>query len=255
MDSLHRFYQWVITAPSLFEPRPPLDNLPALPHHSLPLGETYSGNPRLGFLYQYLCERWFEHSDDHQIVMTEEQINVDGRTLGEIDFIIQDRSNHQFEHWEVAIKFYLLHGSHWYGPNSKDRLDIKLKRMIDHQLTMSQTASFKQKYPQISPISLHLLLQGRLYVNPFIDQDIPESCHGYALNASQIQGKWCYENQWHLIAEPLYPLEKYQWATGATKLGEPIDKPTDRFVHVQTSSGEFWFVVPNHWPNEPKPRS
>ena len=48
------------------------------------------------------------------------------------------------EHWEVAVKFYLQHSRHekwssWIGPGQRDRLDLKLGRMIDHQLPLSKT--------------------------------------------------------------------------------------------------------------------
>ncbi|WP_425433983.1 DUF1853 family protein [Oceanisphaera psychrotolerans] len=33
---------------------------------------------------------------------------VDGTTLGAFDFIVWDRASQRIEHWELAVKFYLI---------------------------------------------------------------------------------------------------------------------------------------------------
>ncbi|MDF4856260.1 DUF1853 domain-containing protein, partial [Vibrio parahaemolyticus] len=32
---------------------------------------------------------------------------------------------------------------------------------------------------------------------------------------------------------------------------QPIEKPMERFEHAQTADGEFWFIVPDNWPQNP----
>ena len=58
MTVLQRFYQWIIDSPPLLEIRPPVSDLRAFSSpHSIDASHTYNGNPRLGFLYQHLCEQ------------------------------------------------------------------------------------------------------------------------------------------------------------------------------------------------------
>ncbi|TOH24507.1 DUF1853 family protein, partial [Vibrio parahaemolyticus] len=81
--------------------------------------EEYQGNPRLGFLYQHLCTAALANSEEYEILAEEIQLNdSDGKTIGAIDLILKNRTLDQLEHWEVAIKFYLLHEGVWYGPNA-----------------------------------------------------------------------------------------------------------------------------------------
>lgn len=251
MNQLQRFYQWVSNSPSLFELRPPMVDF--LNNTIPPLSESlrYDGNPRLGFLYQYLCTHVIESTEHFQIELEEIQLNAAcGRTLGAIDLILHNQQKQRFEHWEVAIKFYLLHNGTWYGPNAHDQLDKKLDRMLSHQLKMSHTDEFRNEHSQYEPLTEQLLMQGRLYINPFSPEEVPNECLGYPLNPTQINGYWCYQSQWDLLEEPLYELEKPLWAVGREEFATPIEKPDGRFVHAQTESGQFWFVVPDSWPNK-----
>ncbi|MGF1755454.1 DUF1853 family protein [Vibrio makurazakiensis] len=251
MTTLQRFYQWIIDSPPLLKITPPISDLSVFASNkSIDSLHTYQGNPRLGFLYQHLCEQIINASSNYSIKYDEVQINVEGRTLGAIDFILEEERNHKLQHWEVAIKFYLLHEQTWFGPNSHDQLDMKLNRMLSHQLAMSSSTAFVEQYPEIDIDSEHLLMQGRLYTNPFLEQNIPTECLGFDINSSQVNGFWCYQHQAHLIGEALYPLTKDQWAAGTNEFtGEPLTKFGDRFVHGQTQSGKFWFVMPENWPH------
>lgn len=162
--------------------------------------------------------------------------------------MLRNTESNQIEHWEVAIKFYLLYNGIWYGPNAHDQLHAKLDRMLTHQLKMSDRPEFQKIIPLNDAPQERLLMQGRLYINPFTPEPTPSECLGYELNPSQISGYWCYQSQWELIGKPLYHLHKPCWAIGTDDLSQPIEKPSDRFVHAQTEDGQFWFVVPDSWP-------
>lgn len=248
---LKPFINWIIHSPTLFAApgneivasHPPFTSVNT---HSI---EPYQGNPRLGFIYQYLCSQLFSQSDEFKLLAEEIQIQQDNKTVGAIDFIVKN-SHAEIEHWEVAIKFYLLHGARWYGPNAKDRLDKKLSHMLNHQLTMSSHPCFIAQYPQWRNIKHKLLIQGRLYINPFLQQQIPTGCAGYPLNTSQINGYWCYQSQFRQVKQPLYILDKQKWAVGEAIHHKPYTGQSERFVHCQAENGDFWFVVPDGWPNE-----
>ncbi|ELB2893219.1 DUF1853 family protein [Vibrio alginolyticus] len=251
MNQLQRFYQWIATSPPLFKLRPPFATLEDLTVTPLKNTEQYNGNPRLGFLYQHLCTAVLSSSERYQVIAEEVQLNdIEGKTIGAIDLVLRNTESNQIEHWEVAIKFYLLYNGVWYGPNAHDQLHTKLNRMLTHQLKMSDRPEFQKIIPLNDAPQEHLLMQGRLYINPFTPEPTPSECLGYELNPSQISGYWCYQSQWELIGKPLYHLHKPCWAIGTDDLSRPIEKPSDRFVHAQTEDGQFWFVVPDSWPGD-----
>lgn len=242
---------WVIKTPTLFEHASPLvKKVPFSPPSNEQYWPPYQGNPRLGFIYQSICQQLFTLTPRYNAVSEEIQLNEHGKTLGAIDFIVKNRQTNEYEHWEVAIKFYLLHQGRWYGPNAEDRLDRKLSHMLNHQLTLSSHPIFCENYPLWAKAKPHLLIQGRLYTNPFQSENLPKECLGYPLNRTQIQGHWCYQDQVSLIDEPLYSLDKPQWLTGRGKTSSPYfaDHLAQEFIHCQSESGLFWFIMPRHWP-------
>jgi len=243
---------WIVTTPSLIEGNHIITDSTPFMNSNVNISNYYQGNSRLGFIYQYLCSELFQHSDHYEFLAEEIQIIKDKKTLGAIDFILKNKIDNTFEHWEVAVKFYLLFDGVWYGPNPQDRLDKKLHHMMTHQLKMSQTDVFKDEYPQWLTLSPKLLMQGRLYVNPFQCESIPKYCLENRINKERINGCWCYQSEIEKILEPIYPLEKWQWIVGDTDTTsrDPITSFGDRFIHCQSATGIFWFIVPNHWPKQ-----
>ncbi|MCL9773225.1 DUF1853 family protein [Vibrio sp. S4B1] len=249
-DYLPEFATWISQVSSLTYGDPRLETKLPPSADFVPLDTApYHGNPRLGFLYQELCRRHFEQHPDYDVVAEEIQLQQDKKTLGAIDFLISNKRQSTLEHWEVAIKFYLLKDNRWYGPNAKDRLDMKLSRMLDHQLLMSDTDAFKAQFPDLAPNSKHLLMQGRLYVNPFNIEPVPKQCLGFDLDEHNIAGFWCYQKDIAKLTEPMYTLPKHLWATGFTgPKPQALTCWPEHFVHCQSESGQFWFIVPNDWP-------
>ncbi|SUP09810.1 type II citrate synthase [Vibrio metschnikovii] len=245
---IKQLMQWVVTTPPLFQGSEPIVSKVPFIQPSYQQWPTYQGNQRLGFIYQFLCQQLFTATPRYNAVSEEIQLNQQGTTLGSIDFIAKNRKTEQYEHWEVAVKFYLLHQGNWYGPNAEDRLDLKLNHMLNHQLPLSSNEAFCKHYPLWANAKPHLLMQGRLYTNPFQPEPVPNECLGHPLNPSQIQGHWCYQHQQSLIDEPLYRLEKPQWLTGRDKQSPRYQGEDLGFVHCQSQSGLFWFIMPNDWP-------
>ncbi len=242
--------QWVQNRPPILTEKPPI--VGHSPFSGLRTIESpiYLNHSRLGFVYQDVCAQLFKLSDTYQIEAEEIQLFEQKKTIGAIDFIIRNLQNSQLEHWEVAVKFYLLHDSKWFGPNAADRLDIKLDRMLNHQLKMSSTQSFIDLYPKWNPIKPKLLMQGRLHINPFSLEAIPTHSLDYQINPESIDGFWCFFSQRHLIKSQLYPLTKVQWTTGARDFSDPIELSSGkRVTYAQTKNREFWFIVPDDWPN------
>ncbi|EFK97529.1 protein containing DUF1853, partial [sediment metagenome] len=73
------------------------------------------------------------------------------RTLGEYDFLFRDAST-VVCHWEAAVKFYLqaeplAEQRAFIGPGTRDRLDLKLNRVFQHQLLLGSTQAGQLALP------------------------------------------------------------------------------------------------------------
>jgi len=247
-EKLAEMTHWIVTqSPILLTNKSPAAINPftnMLPPENM----TNFGETRLGLIYQELCRQLFEANPNFDVLADEVQLFNEKRTIGAIDFLL--KHNTQCEHWEVAIKFYLLKNKLWYGPNSQDRLDKKIHKMTTHQLKISESEQFRQRFPKLNSVIQKMLIQGRLYINPFEYENIPDKCLGYALNPSSIHGYWCYHHQLSFIKEPLYKLQKADWITNTLKKDKPYTEVmTEYSVHCKTESGQFWFIVPDTWPN------
>ncbi len=102
-------------------------------------------NSRLiGKYFENLVKFWLQNGiHPYKLIVSNLQINSGGKTRGEFDFILQDKTNGKFIHLEVAGKFYLaLHNSgEWidlFGPNGIDNLDVKLRKLLEEQMLLSE---------------------------------------------------------------------------------------------------------------------
>lgn len=99
----------------------------------------------LGSYFECLWQFFFQSSPDWQLLDHHIQIHQGKQTLGELDLLARNTRNKQAYHIELAVKFYLkpanLSGeqlSHWLGPQSHDRLDLKLHKLANKQLPFLQ---------------------------------------------------------------------------------------------------------------------
>jgi hypothetical protein len=128
--------------------------LAALDLAPLPLHSYIAARPtrRLGHYFEALIKFWLTHMPDTQLIATNLQVHDGLRTLGEYDFLFRDNSA-AVCHWEAAVKFYLQQEAlaeqrAFIGPGTRDRLDIKLDRVFQHQLVLGHTHAGQQALPQ-----------------------------------------------------------------------------------------------------------
>lgn len=104
---------------------------------------------RLGLRFEYLIWFWLLDQDYHDYHLLGHSLQIiEGRqTLGELDFLVFNRSTQCIEHWEVALKYYLaeadLHLSHWYGLNRDDTLYKKLNHFSQQQFKFEHVAQYQ----------------------------------------------------------------------------------------------------------------
>jgi hypothetical protein len=106
---------------------------------------------RLGHYFETLITFWLSHVPGTQLIATNLQVQDEQRTLGEYDFLFRDAGG-EIYHWEAAVKFYLqaepLAETHAFiGPGTRDRLDLKLRRVFQHQLLLGNSAAGQQALP------------------------------------------------------------------------------------------------------------
>lgn len=147
-----------------------LDKNPA-PLHQL-LAQQKDG--RLGHYFETLIAFWLSWDNNpHYRLITQSLPVLEGkRTAGELDFLVANSTTGKIEHWEVAVKFYLgllpsKHYKDWRGSGLSDRLDIKVNRLVDHQLTLGSHPSVleflaQQNLPETPPEPV-CLLKGCLF--------------------------------------------------------------------------------------------
>ena len=100
-------------------------------------------NVRLGHLVEKIVSELIKASTNYKLLYENVQIIEDKKTIGEIDFIIQNENTKQLIHLELAYKFYLFDPSissepinNWIGPNRNDSLKEKLEKLKTKQFPL-----------------------------------------------------------------------------------------------------------------------
>lgn len=99
-------------------------------------------NIRLGHQIEHLFFQILEHSKEFNILIYNEPIRNDQRTLGEIDFILENTNSKQLVHVELTYKFYIIDTNistkeyKLIGPNRKDAFFTKLEKIKKTQFPL-----------------------------------------------------------------------------------------------------------------------
>ena len=141
-NQLQRDIQWILDCPDLLE-----GDAQHLRLQNIAISADERVEPsthKVGRYFEHLVAAMLRHSLDHHLHDQSVQIIRDGRTLGELDFIYDDRTG-VLTHCEVSLKYYLYYpqenssGSHFIGPNPNDTFENKVSRLMSHQIPLSQT--------------------------------------------------------------------------------------------------------------------
>jgi len=199
-------------------------------------------------------------------------IRADGRTLGEFDFLIRPQSQTTYHHLELCVKFYLANGPlaqppSWLGINPSDRLDIKLARLRDHQLRLSEMAPAAAwlAAQQISVSSVSGLMLGMLFFPRTADWQTAPGPLG--ASAGLARGWWCRGGEIAQRAterEQFIELDRLHWLA-PLPVSDPARLVDSRVIaaraaqrarmvsrrggaHEQYRELDRGLVVPDHWP-------
>ena len=242
-SQLARDLQWSIESASLIDCELPEEfdwsKCPKQKISHLQQSMPQPNTKRVGRYFELLVEFWLREIQELEIIASQQQIQQDGRTIGEIDFLYR---NHRGElcHCETAVKFYLhlpesnSAGSHFIGPNAADNFEKKTERLFHHQLQIS-----RDHFPDVK--RRIAFVKGRIFYRPNEPRPrkLPER-----LSASHLAGTWIRSSQLKSL-EGLYPdcvfqvLKKPYWLTNeaATSIDshDDLSQITNRLVkHFQT---------------------
>ena len=115
--------------------------LEALDEHPKPLEDFLEEHPTrlLGKRFELLIRFWLEQSPHFRLHASGVPLYDAGKTVGEVDFILEEVDSGTWTHLEVACKFYLGYNNSkqwhdWRGPNAQDTLKLKMDK-LDRQLS------------------------------------------------------------------------------------------------------------------------
>lgn len=216
IDTLHdpavRDLAWVIGSPGLVETSHPTYEgrvvsdawcgeqlqtctswLAALDAAPQQLHEYIAARPtrRLGHYFESLISFWLARIPDTQILACNLQVQHEQRTLGEYDFLFRD-AGAEIVHWEAAVKFYLqveplAEQRAFIGPGTRDRLDLKLDRVFQHQLLLGMSDAGSQALPQgVKLDKAQAYIKGYL----FYHVSTPEKLAVPGISAAHLTGWW-----------------------------------------------------------------
>ncbi len=156
----------------------------------------------IGAYFESLWAFYLHSNPRYELIAKNLQANSKTRTEGEFDFIVLDNDSGHYIHQEIAIKFYLGFSQQnlyrfsdkkniWLGPQCKDRLDVKMDKMINSQIKLSSKDSGKQALrsinidPDANSIKSQLLVKGYLFYPTTPSVIAPVFC-----NQSHLRGRW-----------------------------------------------------------------
>ncbi|MEP1896813.1 DUF1853 family protein [Alloalcanivorax venustensis] len=260
--------EWLTQAPPLITPPPGCDSADAALRYCA--GEpgvlrraagTLAEQPRprrLGQHFENLVAAVLQHSQRYRLVARNVPLRLNGKTLGELDMLVEDRDTGELMHWELALKFYLgLPGGPeeraWPGPNPRDQLVTKIRHLHDRQLTRCDD-------PVVAALLAEqgwrvgrkvLLTRGRLF-HTESGTALPEET-----NPSHQQGTWLYartletagavipHDHWHCPRTLSDNRTDFVAAEVLRDYVQTLSSP----VMIRTESGSITFAAPDSWPD------
>ena len=190
---------------------------------------------RLGHRAEALLRFFLQHGPAARLVAANLPVRgAAGRTLGECDFLLRTPDGRRL-HWELAVKCYLDAGAgatplaRYVGPGLADRFDVKLARLLDHQLPLSSRTEFGAAAAAFgaAPWQAQMCVRGWLF-----DRWRPDGARrdggetgvqaraAAGVNPDCPRGFWATLDDWRVLAATLpvdgwVPLPRLEWMAPA----------------------------------------
>ncbi len=273
----HGAWRWHLSPDEQLRIRTTLDRWADSPEAG-PAFLTAAPAPRLGQYFEHLYECLMTELMGWEKVINNLPIRGQGRTLGELDFIFRNPETGQLEHHEIAVKFYLGHPAPdgleplWYGPNARDRLDLKTRHLREHQSRLThrpETVETLRARGIETPRIARVIMPGYLFYPWGEDYPAPAQAP-----PDHLRGHWLYLKDVERVDTRYWvPLKKPHWLGSWVQPYPPDAEPTraalEQIRRTDTPrlfaalkpvcESEQWmekdrfFVVPERWPQNRLP--
>lgn len=178
-------------------------------------------NKLLGKYFESLVEFWLLHSKRCELLSKGMQVDVNGETIGEFDFILRDRFLNKFIHLEAAGKFYLSlkNSDSWetfIGPNPNDNLKKKMLKLLNDQINLGKTENGKARLNELGITEFETAIMIKGYFFYHIDNFLTNNFHIplFALQAHN-KGWWTrfgeIENLQNIKVDKWLVLKRQNW--------------------------------------------
>ena len=241
-DRVVRDLWWAVTSPGLvvendcavvapFDPATLQSAFVALdgdpqPLHLAVAGSLAGDRLRLGAYFEDLIHFFVTQVEGHRDTVSGVVIRDKKRTVGELDLLFRDGVS--CHHWELAVKFFLQvpglapdPGDCFVGPQTRDRLHMKIARVRDHQVPLSKHPAAARVLAPWQPLRSAALLRGRLFYPA--SSDWAAGAGGDAVAVNHLRGWWCPVERCH---EQLPEADSYALLTRRDWLA-PVDAELD----------------------------
>jgi len=162
------------------------------------------------FIFEYLKKQSdiLSYCEHIQIQSIDEQSKARSITLGELDFVYQDKKK-ELNHLEIAAKFYLLKPDasgfeRLVGANGGDWYERKLEHLFKKQLALSDLPRTKQVLSEVFELDVaqvqchhHGLMKGMIFF-PITEGGKLNDYEQQRLNPDLLAGRWGTVNNWYL---------------------------------------------------------
>jgi len=120
-------------------------NFPTIPKHTN-IKQSIPRKLRLGHQMEYVFMHLIQGLDTYEVVLHNQPVKSGNQSIGEIDFIIEEKTTKQHIHIELTYKFYLIDPDisepihRLMGPNRNDMFFRKMEKIKEHQFPLLRSA-------------------------------------------------------------------------------------------------------------------
>mgnify|MGYP003380575279 CR=1 FL=1 len=235
---------------------------------------------RLGLYFESLWQFFLQQDATIDLVAHNLAVRDQERTLGEFDIIYWCREREQHVHLELATKYFLGWRQQteletaslcreWLGPNTKDRLDLKLGQLLQRQIRLGEYPQARRQLAArgVTSLAQEIAIKGYLFRSHRDPLPPP-----FGFNPQLALAQWLPVNALAqqletLDTERFLLLPKLRWLSPA-QLGAGDDifsrcgllkrlqsllavSPRAQLIAAIDNSGKEssrFFVTPNDWP-------
>ena len=148
---------------------------------------------------------YIQHYSSEKILFQNHVINQNRRSIGELDYILQNKITEDISHVELVYKYYLYDPGfekeldRWIGPNKRDTLVKKLDRLKEHQFPLlfrqETSESLESVTGPVERIQQKICFKANLFVPlEMLEQQFE------IFQRSEIQGYWIKQKDFTEVA-------------------------------------------------------